>query len=131
MRYVAQTQILAAGDAIQWARASDSSCCECGAAVTIAPKLKGGGKCGAVRYLVAAHIVVAATAAAGIQLALEVDGIRYPANLIAFPAATDGAPLTADLVTEVPAGCCGSRVAVVAVTAVPLTAAQLVIEKMS
>lgn len=129
MRYTATTQALAIGDAVQWFRASDTSCCDGTAVATIAPRLKGCGKCGAARYLVAAHVIVAATAAAGIQLALEVDGVRYPANLIAFPAATDGAPLSADVVTEVPANCCGSRVALVAVTAVPLVAAQLVIQR--
>lgn len=94
--------------------------------------LKGSGSCcNPARYRVAFHGVFTTTGTDPIQLALTVDGEYSPSDIISTPPVAAGTVLDGTIVTEVVVNCCCSKVAVRALTAVPLTAGKLIIDRIA
>ena len=85
--------------------------------------LKGGAKCNPAKYLVMVHAVTTATAAAPIQMVLAEDGEAMQATLMAVVPAAIGDIQSVDTSTEVTVYGDDAKVAVRAVSAVPLTSA--------
>ncbi len=76
------------------------------------------------RSVVSAHVVLTATAAVPIQMALALDGEIIPGSTIAVVPAAIGDVISATTIVEVPVDCGCSHVSLVAVTAgVPVTSA--------
>ena len=93
--------------------------------------LKGSGNCNPARYRVDFHIVTTATAAAPIQLVITEDGEPMPETTVAIVPAAIGDIISSQTSTEVVVDCDCAKVAVRALSAVPLTAGNIIISRIA
>ena len=91
--------------------------------------LRGGTCCNPARYSVHMHIVTNSATPAPVQVQLYVDGDPVPQTLIGLPAVTAGTPVSGDVSYEVETFCDCTRLSARALTAVPLTAANIIITR--
>lgn len=129
----ANTQTLAANEVVIF----QNTTCKCNANIKHNSgngvfSLKGSGNCcNPARYRVAFHGVFTTTGTDPIRLALVVDGEYAPSDIISTPPVAAGTVLDGTIVTDIVVNCCCSKVAVRALTAVPLTAGRLIIDRIA
>lgn len=88
--------------------------------------------CNPAKYIVHLHAVITAAAATTTyQLQLAVDGEPIPSSLISVKAAASGDVLSGSCAITVDSYYCCDKLAVRAVTAVPLTSADIIIERVA
>lgn len=129
-QFIAPAQVITAGSNVIFANADNYNCCRIkhqnGTGVFT---VKGNGDGSSARYRVSVHVLVTATAAAPISLAITEDGEPITATTMAVVPAAIGDVLSMDSVYEIDTTCDCTKLALRALSAVPLTAAVAIIER--
>ena len=128
-QYIAQAQTVTAGSNVIFLTDESGGCRIRHQNGTGIFTVKGNGDCTSAKYRVSVHVVVTATAAAPISLAITEDGEPIAATTMAAVPAAIGDVLSLDSVYEVSTTCDCTKLALRALSVVPLTSAVMIIDR--